>query len=127
MAKIEIASENRQTLTGLMQRAGGGTAYLSMEELMTYGIGFAVLLGDDVIGQALSWINSKQGIEVQIGTDEAHQRKGLATITGASLIAYCLERDIQPHWNAANAESAGLTEKLGYVQNDFYHPIPLFS
>ncbi|MDA0748723.1 MAG: GNAT family N-acetyltransferase, partial [bacterium] len=49
----------------------------------------------------------------------------LATAAGAALTLYCLEHNITPHWNAANQNSANLAQKLGYTQNDHYHPFRL--
>ena len=103
----------------------GETVYTSHEEFMKHCMGFFALSGKEPVGSALSYANPRRGIEIQIFTDQEHQRKGLATATGAALVVYCLERGIEPHWNAANSVSARLAEKLGYVQNDFYQPLAL--
>jgi predicted GNAT family acetyltransferase len=71
----------------------------------------------------VAYTNSKKGIEIQIFTHGPHRQKGLATCTSAALIAHCLDNNIDPHWSAANAVSAGLAQKLGYIQNDQYDAI----
>ena len=38
----------------------------------------------------------------------------MAIVLGADLAAWCLEHAMAPHWDAANLESCGLAEKLGY-------------
>ena len=75
---------------------------------------------DQIASAALAYTNSNNGIEVQIYTEDKHERKGLATATGATLIAHCLKNNIAPHWSAANQTSAHLAQKLGYTQNDAY-------
>jgi hypothetical protein len=44
----------------------------------------------------------------------------LASATGAKLILECLEKGIDPNWDAATEISAGLAKKLGYVLRDEY-------
>ena len=115
-------------LTGnreLMKKGGGGTAYTSESQLLEHGIGFCVIWKEEVVATALSLTNSKTAIEITIGTDKPHRRKGLAAAVGSALIVDCLEREIQPHWNAANPESVRLAKELGYIQNDYYRPFRL--
>ena len=115
-------------LTGnreLMRKGGGGTGYTSEAQLLEHGIGFCVVCKEEVVAAALSLTNSRTAIEITIGTDEPHRRKGLSAAVGSALIVDCLEREIQPHWNAANPESVRLAEKLGYIQNDYYRPFRL--
>ena len=56
----------------------------------------------------------RNGIEVEIDTDPAERRKGLATAVGAKLILSCLDDGLEPRWDAANLISVHLAEKLGY-------------
>ncbi|HSJ37158.1 MAG TPA: GNAT family N-acetyltransferase, partial [Planococcus sp. (in: firmicutes)] len=53
-------------------------------------------------------------------TDPQYQRKGLAAITASALILDCLDNGLYPSWDAANAESAKLAEKLGYIFKETY-------
>ncbi len=54
------------------------------------------------------------GIEIQIATQKAYRRRGLATACGAKLILLCLERGLNPSWDAHDLRSVALAEKLGY-------------
>ena len=45
---------------------------------------------------------------------------GHATTVSAHLITTCLNRGLEPHWDAANDESAALAEKLGYRRIEHY-------
>ena len=94
--------------------------YSTPETFLEHGIGFCAMQDDRIASAALSYTNSTHGIETQIYTHNNHQRKGLATVTGATLIAHCLKHNIDPHWSAANPISARLARNLGYVQNDAY-------
>ena len=52
--------------------------------------------------------------------DPKHHRQGIATALAAQLLTWCLENPVDPHWDAANAESCGLAEKLGYRKTGEY-------
>lgn len=99
------------------------TAYANAKTLLQNGVGYFALYGNQIAAGALAYTNSNHGIEIQIYTYGEHRRRGLATCTSATLLAYCLKHNIKPHWSAANAVSANLANKLGYVQNDQYDAI----
>jgi L-amino acid N-acyltransferase YncA len=107
----------------LAKREYTGTTYIHAEALYQNGIGFFALQNNQVASVAVAYTNSNTGIEVQIYTKDAHKQKGLATCTSATLVAHCLQNNISPHWSAANAISAKLAQKLGYIQNDQYDAI----
>lgn len=60
------------------------------------------------------------GIEIEIGTNAKHRKKGLATVAAAALIIDCLDKGIYPSWDAANLESVKLAQKLGYFLVESY-------
>ncbi len=92
-------------------------------DLLEKGVGYCALNEDKVVCEAYSYTQTDEAIEIEIGTDPDHRRKGLATAVCTTLITYCLKRGIEPHWNASNSESVGLAEKLGYVQSDVYEAL----
>ena len=73
---------------------------------------------------ASSYTVYQGGIEVEIGTEQSHRRKGLASVCGARLILECLDRGWYPSWDAQNLWSVGLAEKLGY---HFDRPYPAWE
>ncbi len=79
-----------------------------------------------VVCGARSYTHTRKSIEIAIMTVPDHQGKGLATATGASLAAHCLDTGIEPHWNAENPISVKLAEKLGYIPNDEFEVFNLF-
>lgn len=42
------------------------------------------------------------------------KHKGIGTAMAAKLILLCLKKGIYPSWDAANLNSLGLAQKLGY-------------
>lgn len=88
--------------------------FADFDDYKKRGIGFAILYGNKFVCGASSYTVYDFGIEIEIGTEKAHRRKGLATACAAGLILECLNRGLYPSWDAANKESAALAEKLGY-------------
>ena len=78
------------------------------------GIGVCALKDDVIVGVATSNIIYNDGIEINIKVSDEHRRKGIGTAISAKLILNCLEKGLYPSWDAANLNSVGLAEKLGY-------------
>jgi len=87
----------------------------SPEDFVARGIGFCILGGDAIVAAASSYAICRSGIEIQVNTHPAWQRRGLATVVSARLIVDTLERGLRAPWDAANAASAALAERLGYT------------
>ncbi|SET14422.1 Protein N-acetyltransferase, RimJ/RimL family [Oceanobacillus limi] len=92
----------------------------SLDDFINRGIGYAVLYKGQVVCGAASYSIYDAGIEIEIGTDPTHRRKGLATVAAAALILDCMDQGLYPSWDAANEESVKLAEKLGYVFEEDY-------
>jgi GNAT superfamily N-acetyltransferase len=90
------------------------SAFQSAEDFLTRGLGYAVSDNNTLAGVTYSSLVSNAGIEVSIYVEPNYRRQGVATALGGALIMECLSRNIDPHWDAANAESCILAEKLGY-------------
>ena len=96
----------------------------SKERYLSTGRGFALLKDGQIVSIASSYTVYREGIEIEIDTLESERRKGLATVVGAALILSCLDDGLYPSWDAANRESVGLAEKLGYA---FSHEYPCYG
>lgn len=94
--------------------------FLNAEDYLSRGLGFAAVVGGDMVGGASSYTCYSKGIEVQVETRADWQRRGIASACCAKLILTCLERGLYPSWDAANAQSAALAQKLGYVPAGTY-------
>ncbi|MHA1969870.1 MAG: GNAT family N-acetyltransferase, partial [Candidatus Hodarchaeales archaeon] len=53
-------------------------------------------------------------------THPDYRGRGFATVVSAKMIEYCLEREIEPHWDAANPYSVKLALKLGFTDPESY-------
>ncbi len=89
-------------------------AFESAGDFVERGIGFCLLKDEAIIGVAYSSLVCADAIEVSIIVDPEHYRKGIATALACQLLLWCLDRQLAPHWDAANEESCNLAEKLGY-------------
>jgi GNAT superfamily N-acetyltransferase len=92
----------------------------SGEDFMERGCGFFLEDENEMIGAAWSSLVCSKGIEVSIYVMPAHRTRGVATALTSGLLTHCLERGVDPHWDAANPESCTLAEKLGYVYTGSY-------
>ncbi|MFS0780441.1 GNAT family N-acetyltransferase [Bacillus sp. 1P06AnD] len=92
----------------------------SASDFLSRGIGFVILKGGTITCGASSYSIYDQGIEVEIATYPDYRRKGLASVAAAALMLGCLENGLYPSWDAANANSARLAEKLGYIMDEPY-------
>lgn len=84
------------------------------EQFERNGLGVLALLDGQPVAGASSYSAYPGGLEVQVQTREGYQRRGLATIVAAKLILTAHERGLIATWDAANAESCRLAERLGY-------------
>jgi len=93
----------------------------SAKDFVERGVGFCLMNNESIIGAAYSSLVCSKGIEVSIFVFPEHRRRGIATALGGKLLKWCLEHNMDPHWDAANPESFKLAEKLGYVYTETYH------
>lgn len=63
--------------------------------------------------------------EFEIQTHPQVRRRGLARAVGAALILTCLERGLEPCWDAANAPSSALARQLGFRSTGTYDAFTL--
>jgi GNAT superfamily N-acetyltransferase len=65
--------------------------------------------------------------EFEIQTHPQFRRRGLARAVGAALILACLERGLEPCWDAANAPSSALARQLGFRSTGAYDAFTLLT
>lgn len=94
--------------------------YEDYEEYRKKGLGVVILKDGVPVSGASSYSSYRDGIEIQIDTEKAYRRKGLASVSGAALILECLKKGLYPSWDAQNKESVILAEKLGYHYDHDY-------
>ncbi|MBR3897883.1 MAG: GNAT family N-acetyltransferase [Bacilli bacterium] len=86
-----------------------------------HGIGACCLYNNELVGVCASNIIYNDGIEVNIRTKEGYQRQGIAAAMASKLILDCLKCDKKISWDAANLNSLGLAEKLGFEYDSTYY------
>ena len=95
-------------------------AFGNRENYLRDGFGFAVLEGTRAVSVVSSYIVHKGEAEVDISTDKEYRRRGLASAVCARFLLECISRGITPSWDAQNAESVKLAEKLGFTLDHAY-------
>lgn len=119
--KIDIELATKITTTQNSEFPHQMIHFNSVEDFVNYGVGYCILTGDKVVSVASSTdMISDNGIDVQIDTHPDFRNRGLATIVCATLLRYCLEHDIEPHWSTTTSDSRRVAEKLGYKYKDKY-------
>jgi GNAT superfamily N-acetyltransferase len=93
----------------------------SVERALQGTIGYCVVYEAEIVCEAVGgpFVRGPFAagtVEIGVGTKEAHQGKGLATIAAARTIQACEAAGFQPFWNAAqhNAPSVALARRLGF-------------
>jgi RimJ/RimL family protein N-acetyltransferase len=90
--------------------------YPSLDEFVANGVGFGVEHEGRYVSGCSSFALSSRSLEFEIDTDPDFRSRGLAAACAAAMIEYCLDRDLEPCWDAHNDISAALAAKLGFVE-----------
>ena len=120
------AHDIKQMDSALLERVQGQDHFIdisdfdSVSDFMGSGIGYYAEKNGEVIGAAYSSLVCNQGIEISLFVSDDHRRRGIATALSANLVGWCLENNMDAHWDAANLESCKLAEKLGYIPTGGY-------
>ncbi|MBN1994108.1 MAG: GNAT family N-acetyltransferase, partial [Anaerolineae bacterium] len=97
----------------------------SVENFMDKGFGFCLLRDDVVASWCIADFGAGNDYEIGIHTDEAYQRRGLATLTVAAAVDHCLAnggKNIGWHCWSSNLASAATAQKVGFEQT-VEHPV----
>ena len=90
------------------------SAFDSPEDFVERGVGYYIKTRGQIIGAAYSSLVCSEGIEVSLFVNDEYRRMGVGTILSSNLLKWCLQNNVDPHWDAANPESSMLALKLGY-------------
>ena len=85
------------------------------QDFLENGVGFGVFHGGKLVSGAASFAVYDRTVEIEVDTHPRYRRRGLATAASASLIHFCIEQGLVPHWDAANEASRALAERLGFT------------
>lgn len=84
------------------------------DEFAHHGLGFVIMKNGKMAAGASSYSYYRDGIEVEIVTEESFRHMGLASVVGAKLVSECVKRGLYPSWDARIPWSVRLAEKFGY-------------
>ncbi len=105
----------RQALTAPWSEDQQG-AFITPGDFLGRGMGVALLDGEGaLLSGCTSFCRHADGFEIQVDTHPDHRGKGYASCVSAAFILEALGRGMTPCWDAANATSFRLAEKLGFV------------
>ncbi len=93
----------------------------SVEHFLHRGMGILVrdAAGRPAAG-ASAYVSWPRGLEVQLQTRQDQEGKGLATAAAAALLQAARYRGMAVAWDAANAASAHIARKLGFIPGEQY-------
>lgn len=94
---------------------GHGAQYCNYADFAARGAGYVVRFEGKIVAAASSFLSYGREVELDISTEEAHRRKGLAYACAAAMLKDCVQRGITVNWDAQNEVSLNLALKLGYT------------
>ena len=92
----------------------------SDEDYRRRGLGVLLTVNGEAVAGASSYVSYPGGIEIQLQTRDDMQGRGYATLAAARLILSAHRAGLIATWDAANAASCHIAEKLGYVTEEEY-------
>lgn len=107
-------------LTGWMQ-----TSWRSVDGFLQHGFGFCTVHDNRIVCWCLADCISGDACEIGIQTAKEYRRRGLATLTVAATVDYCLSHGLTTigwHCHEDNYGSRGVADKVGFVkERDYVH------
>jgi len=94
--------------------------FASLQDFVARGAGFGVEHEGRFVSGCSSFALSSRSLEFEIQTHPDFRRRGLASAAAAAMIEHCVERGLEPCWDAHNEISAALAAKLGFVDQAPY-------
>ena len=89
--------------------------FSSLKDFIDRGVGFGIEQDGRFLSGCSSCKISSRKLEFEIQTHRDFLRRGLATAAASAMIEYCIDRRLEPCWDAHNPISAALATKLGFV------------
>jgi len=89
----------------------------SISDFIQKGFGFCMLHGKQVVSWSIADCVSSNSCEIGIHTRQDYRRRGLATLTAAAAVDYCLSHGFASvgwHCDEYNLGSRGVAEKVGF-------------
>jgi hypothetical protein len=94
--------------------------YDSPDDFASNGFASGITVDGQLASVCSAALRCSSGIELNIITLPSFRNKGLAAVVAARTIKKAMASNLMPHWDAANASSARLAERLGYKRAGSY-------
>ncbi len=88
----------------------------SLEHFIARGVGFGIEQEGRFVSGCSSFAISTRKVEFEIQTHRDFRQRGLATAAASAMIEHCIDRGLEPCWDAHSPISAALATKLGFVE-----------
>lgn len=95
-------------------------AFATPDDFLRHGIGMALVRDGELLAGCASFCRHADGYEIQVDTHPQARGKGYATAVSAAFLLRALQAGKKPCWDAANAVSLRLAQKLGFVFRQVY-------
>jgi RimJ/RimL family protein N-acetyltransferase len=91
-------------------------AFGSIARWRGLGLGYALIIGDQMVAEALAGPRCRGQREMGVVTREAHRRRGYGTLVSLALARACEARGDRLWWNANadNLASVKIARRLGF-------------
>lgn len=91
-------------------------AFGSAERWEELGLGYAVMIGDRMVAEAMAGPRCRRLLEMGVVTREDHRRRGFGTLVSRLTARACEERGDRVWWNANadNAPSLAIARRIGF-------------
>lgn len=100
--------------------------FSSCEDYRANAVGVLLKVDGAPVAGASAYLSYEGGIELQVETRPDSRGRGYATFAAAKVILMAHERGWIATWDAANAASARIAEKLGYQPTGAYEICEVF-
>ena len=101
----------------------------SIERWEANGIGYGILIGDELVAESVAGPRVGGMLEMGVTTRESHRRKGFGTLVSLAVARACEEGGDRVWWNAnaGNAPSLAIARRLGFGTERRYEVVACHS
>lgn len=91
----------------------------SKEDFLSNGIGYALMMDNDIVSISFSSVKTKNELEIGVETSENYRGMGFAKHVCRNLLSYCHNNQYSPIWacKKENLGSYGLAKSLGFEES----------
>jgi RimJ/RimL family protein N-acetyltransferase len=98
------------------------SCWQSLSQFLTHGFGFCLSHHEEIIAWCTAEYVGSMQCGIGIETFRPYRNQGCATALASTFVQYCLQREINPHWDSwiDNIPSIRVAEKVGFTMHREY-------